>query len=129
RAWPFLGCALAGPLLAARFLPLARLLHAIPPLRVPAYSRCLPPAALALCVAGAFGIDLLLSRARLGKRTWAGLALATALSLAVAADGWTLTLWALLAGAVLVARWRPRWGAAALAGVLLLDLVPWSRSF
>jgi hypothetical protein len=129
RAWPFLGCALAGPLLAARFLPVAHLLHAIPPLRVPAYSRCLPPAALALCIAGAFGIDLLLSRARLGKRAWAGLALAAALSLAAAADGWTLTLWTLLAGAVLVARWRPRWGAAAFAAVLLLDLVPWSRSF
>jgi hypothetical protein len=129
RAWPFLGCAAAGPLLAARFLPLAHLLHAIPPLRIPVYSRCLPPASLALCVAGAFGIDLLLSRTRLRKRAWAGLALAAALSLAVAADGWTLALWALLAGAALTARWRPRWGAAALAGVLLLDLVPWSRSF
>jgi hypothetical protein len=129
RAWPFLGCAVAGPVLAARFLPVAHLLHAIPPLRVPAYSRCLPPAALALCVAGAFGIDLLFSRARLGSRGWVGLGLAAALSLAVAADVWTLALWALLTAAALMARWRPRWGAAALAGVLLLDLVPWSRSF
>ena len=47
----------------------------------------------------------------------------------MAADPWTLTLWGLLAGRRPVARWRPRWGAVALAGVLLLDLVPWSRSF
>jgi hypothetical protein len=129
RAWPFLGCALAGPLLAARFLPLTRLLHAIPPLRMLAWSRCLPPAALALCIAGAFGIDLLLSRSRLEGRAWVGFGLAAALSLAVVADAWTFALWALLAGAALAARWRPRWGAAALAAVLLLDLVPWSRSF
>jgi hypothetical protein len=129
RALPFLGCAAAGPLLAARFLPVAHLFHAIPPLRVPAYSRFLPPAALALCVAGAFGIDLLLSRRPLRPQAWVGLALAAAVSLAVAADGWTLLLWCLLAGAALAVRWRPRWGAVALAGVLLLDLIPWSQSF
>ncbi|HEY0554521.1 MAG TPA: YfhO family protein [Thermoanaerobaculia bacterium] len=129
RAWPFLGCAAAGPLLTARFLPLAHLLYAIPPLRIPVYSRFLPSAALALCLAGAFGIDLLLSRKRPRMGAWVGLALAAALSLGVAADGWTLALWGLLAVAALTMRWRPRWGAAALAGVLLLDLVPWSRAF
>ncbi len=129
RAWPFLGFAAASLVLASRFLPVAHLLHLIPPLRVPAYSRCLMPGALALCVAGAFGTDLLFSRARLGWRAWAGLALAAALSLAAAADAWTLTLWGLLGAAALIARWRPRWGAVALAGVLLADLVPWSRSF
>ncbi len=129
RAWPFLGFAAASLVLASRFLPVAHLLHLVPPLRVPAYSRCLMPGALALAVAGAFGTDLLISRARLGWRPWVGLALAAALSLAAAADGWTLTLWGLLAAAVLLVRWRPRWGALALAGVLLADLVPWSRSF
>ncbi len=128
RAWPFLGCAVAGLLLASRFLPLTHLLYLVPPLRVPAYARSLLPASLALCVAGAFGTDLLLSRLRLGRRAWVGLALAAAASLAAAADLWTLSLWALLAAAALTARWRPRWGAVALAGVLLLDLVPWSRS-
>src|SRR5436309_829886 len=103
-AWPFLGCAAAGPLLAARFLPLAHLLYAIPPLRIPIYSRFLPSASLALCLAGAFGIDLLLSRERLRIGAWVGLALAAALSLAVAADGWTLTLWGLLAAAALTMR-------------------------
>jgi hypothetical protein len=58
-----------------------------------------------------------------------GLALAAALSLALAADAWTLTLWGLLGAAALVARWRPRWGGVALAAVLLTDLVPWARSF
>lgn len=129
RAWPFLGFAAASLILASRFLPVAHLLHLVPPLRVPAWSRCLMPGALALCVAGAFGTDLLLSRVRLSRRAWMGLALAAALSLAAAADAWTLTLWALLGAAALIARWRPRWGAVALATVLLTDLVPWSRSF
>ena len=128
RAWPFLGFAVASLLLASRFLPLAHLLHLIPPLRVPAWSRCLMPGALALCVAGAFGTDLLLSRARPRWGAWVGLALAAALSLALAADAWTLTLWGLLGAAALVARWRARWGAVALAAVLLTDLVPWARS-
>ncbi|MFL6231607.1 MAG: YfhO family protein [Thermoanaerobaculia bacterium] len=129
RAWPFLGFAAASLLLASRFLPLAHLLHLVPPLRVPAWSRCLMPGALALCVAGAFGTDLLFSRARPRWGAWVGLALAAALSLALAADAWTLTLWGLLGAAALVARWRPRWGAVALAAVLLTDLVPWARSF
>jgi Bacterial membrane protein YfhO len=129
RAWPFLGFAAASLVLASRFLPVSHLLHLVPPLRVPAYSRCLMPGALALCVAGAFGTDLLLARVRLGWRAWVGLALAAAASLAAAADAWTLTLWALLGAAILMARWRPRWGAVALAAVLLADLVPWSRSF
>lgn len=129
RAWPFLGFAAASLILAARFLPTAYLLHLVPPLRVLAWARCLMPGALALCVAGAFGTDRLFSRVRPGWRAWVGLALAAALSLAAAADAWTLTLWALLGAAVLVARWRPRWGAVALAAVLLTDLVPWSRSF
>jgi hypothetical protein len=129
RAWPFLGFAAASLILAAHFLPTAYLLSLVPPLRVPAWARCLMPGALALCVAGAFGTDLLFSRMRLGWRAWVGLALAAALSLAAAADAWTLTLWALLGAAVLIARWRPRWGAVALAAVLLTDLIPWSRSF
>lgn len=129
RARPFLGFAAASLILAARFLPTAYLLHQVPPLRVLAWARCLMPGALALCVAGAFGTDLLLARTRPGWRAWVGLALAAALSLAAAADAWTLTLWALLGAAVLIVRWHPRWGAVALAAVLLTDLVPWSRSF
>ncbi|MFL6197332.1 MAG: YfhO family protein [Thermoanaerobaculia bacterium] len=128
RAWPFLGFAAVALLCASRFLPLAHLLYAIPPLRVPAYARMLMPAALGLSVAAAFGIDHLLSRRRL--RVWAlvAIAVAAALSLWTAADPWTWMLWGLLAAAVAVARWRPRWGAVAMAAVLVLDLVPWARS-
>ncbi|HEX9945500.1 MAG TPA: YfhO family protein [Thermoanaerobaculia bacterium] len=132
RAWPFLGFAIASLALAGRLLPLAILFHAIPPLRVPAWSRCLAPGALALCVAGAFGTDLLLCRLRSRSRrevlAWGGLGLAALASLAAAADGWTIGLWAGLAAACGLARLRPRWGAAALLAVLLMDLVPWSRS-
>jgi hypothetical protein len=129
RARPFLGFTVAGLLLAARFLPLAHLLHAVPPLRVPVYSRILPVVSLAICVTGAFGTDLLLRRgARSGAALWTALGLAALISLAVAADGWTIALWALLAIAAVAARWRPRWGGAALATLLLLDLIPWSRS-
>ena len=133
RVWPFLGFAVVGLFVVARFLPLAHLVYAVPPLRVPAYPRLLPVVAVALCLAGAFGTDLLLRRGRaLARRgfaaVWAALALAAGISLALAADGWTIFLWVLLAAAVAVARWRPRWGAAALAAVLLLDLLPWSHS-
>ncbi|HEV7785012.1 MAG TPA: YfhO family protein, partial [Thermoanaerobaculia bacterium] len=132
RAWPFLAFAGAGLLLAGRLLPLAQLLYAVPPLRVPAYPRLLPVISLALCVAGAFGMDLLLRRERARARSlaaiWASLALAALLSLAVAMDSWTVTLWALLAVAAAVAGRWPRWGPVALAAVLLLDLIPWSRS-
>jgi len=132
RAWPFIGFAGIGLLLAGHFLPLARLLYLVPLLRMPAYARLLPVVSLALCVAGAFGTDLLLRRRRSGWRgavaIWASLALAALISLAVASDSWTVALWALLAGAVALAGWRPRWGAVALAAVLLLDLIPWSRS-
>lgn len=132
RAWPFLGFAGAGLLLAGRLLPLAQLLYMVPPLRVPAYARLLPVVSLALCLAGAFGTDVLLCRKRSRSRgpaaIWAGLALAALLSLMAASDSWTLTLWVLLAVAAALASWRPRWGAVALAAVLLLDLIPWSRS-
>lgn len=132
RLWPFLGFAFASLLLAGRFLPLAIPFHAIPPLRVPAWSRCLLPGSLALCMAAAFGTDLLLAKARCRSRRavflWVGLGLAALASLAAAADGWTIGLWAGLAAACALAWWRPRWGAAALLTVLLADLVPWSRS-
>jgi hypothetical protein len=132
RARPFLAFAIAALLLAARPLPLAEFLFSIPLLRVPAYPRCLLPGSLALCIAGAFGLDLLFSRARMGVRrevlAWSGLALAALASLATVADGWTIGLWSALAVGFVVARLRPRWGAVALGAVLLADLVPWSRS-
>jgi len=127
RVRPFLGFAIAGLLLAARFLPLARLLYLLPALRMPAYQRGLLPVSLGLCVAGAFGIDAMFSRRREGL-AWIGLALAGLASLAAAADDWTMGLWAGLIVAFALTRLRPRWGAAALAVVLLIDLVPWSRS-
>jgi hypothetical protein len=132
RVWPFVGFAGAGLLLAGRLLPLAQLLYAVPALRMPAYARLLPVVSLALCLAGAFGTDLLLRRGRARSRSsaaiWASLALAALISLVVASDRWTVALWVLLAAAAALARQRPRWGAAALAAVLLLDLIPWSRS-
>lgn len=127
RLWPFLGFAVASLLLASRFLPLSSLLQLIPPLKVPAYSRCLVPGSLALCVAGAFGLDLLLARRRLAL-AWGGVALAALLSLWAAADPWTAGLWIGLAAAFALGIYRPRWGAVALGAVLLTDLMPWSRS-
>lgn len=132
RLWPFLGFAIASLLLAARFLPLSSLLELIPPLRVPAYSRCLVPGSLALCVAGAFGTDLLLFGKRRRALAWAGLGLAALLSLWAMTDDWTIFLWPALAVAFILGNLRPdvrpRLGAVALGAVLLIDLVPWSRS-
>ncbi|HEV8578056.1 MAG TPA: YfhO family protein [Thermoanaerobaculia bacterium] len=130
RVQPFLGFALVGLLLAARFLPLASVLYTVQALRVPAYARCLLPVSLALCVAGAFGFDFLASRLRPRRDAlaWTGLALAAVASLAAAADDWTMCLWAGIIAGLALTRVRARWGAAALAAVLLIDLVPWSRS-
>jgi membrane protein YfhO len=128
RSWPFLGFAALGSLLAAKLIPLAHVIHAVPGLRMLAYPRFLPVACLALSVAGAFGVDRLLFRRR-PRREWAAVAAAGGISLAVTADAWVLGLWAALGVALLVGRWRPRWGAVALAAVVLADLVPWGRSF
>lgn len=129
RAWPFLGFAAAGLLLAAQPIPVAHLTHAIQPLRAMAWSRFLPMACLALAVAGGMGVDRLLS-SRQRIRAWTALAAAAALSLAAHADGLTLMLWAGIAVAALAGGWRkPALGFAALAAVLVLDVGLWGRSY
>lgn len=154
RAVPFLLFAALALLLAARFLPLAVTLHAVPPLRAPAWARFLLVGCLALAVAGALGLDRLLGllgvrgavsgdrRARLARvAALAGFGVAAALSLAVRADALVVAVWSLLAAAVLLGlaatrqAWSPRAAARlrsmAVAGVALalgLDLLPWSRS-
>ncbi|HYO13680.1 MAG TPA: YfhO family protein, partial [Thermoanaerobaculia bacterium] len=131
RSRPFLGFAILSLVLVAKLIPLAHLVHAVPGLRMLAYPRFLPVVSLAFCVAGAFGLDRLLFR-RSRRREWAAwvaVAVAAAASLMVTADTWVLGLWAALAGGLFLGRWRPRWGAVALAAVLLADLVPWARSF
>jgi hypothetical protein len=141
RALPFLLFAGLALLLAARFLPFAHLLYAVPPLRVPAYERFLLVGCLALAVAAAFGTDLLLRQGRQNRRAsplrmGIALAIAAGISLAVQADGYVVLLWALLALAAMaaMAAWSfrspgRRWAVAALLGLaLLLDLVPWGRS-
>ena len=128
RAWPFLGFALASLLLAAQFVPVARVLHAVPALRAPAYARFLLAGCLALSVAGALGIDRLLSRRRGRLLPALALGAAAAISLALCHAPYVVFLWALLAGAALLGSFRPRWGMAVFALALLLDLVPWAQS-
>lgn len=127
RVRPFLGFAVLGLLVVARILPFARLVDAIPVLRLPTYARLLPIVSLALCLAGAFGIDAFISRHRWALAR-AGLGLATLTSLAVTADAWTVGCWLGLIGAFAATRFSARWGTMALAAVLLVDLVPWSRA-
>jgi hypothetical protein len=148
RVWPFVGFAAAVLLLVAGFLPLARLIHAVPALRVPAWSRMLPVSCLALAVAAAFGCDLLLygrglgrpasgepgdgdhGRRRLRRRglqVAAALAAAAAVSVAVDGAPEVLAVWGLIGAAALAARWRPAAGAWLLVLALGLDLAPWSQ--
>jgi hypothetical protein len=132
RLWPFAGFAAGGLLLAARFVPLAWILYAVPGLQVPAYQRFLVATSLALAVAGAFGVDAIRRRRKTAAgrpiAPWIGLGAAAAASLAVQADPWTAGLWLGLAAGFALLALRPRAGAAVLAVVLLTDLVPWSRS-
>lgn len=139
RLLPFLLFGIASLLLAAQPIPLALALHAFSFLKTVAWTRFLLVGCLALAIAGALGLDRLLARRRRGQRlpiaALAGLAVATALSLGVHADRWTVALWLLLALAVasgLAAGHRRAGRAASFAGlglVLLLDLVPWARGF
>ncbi|HBL31143.1 MAG TPA: hypothetical protein DD490_30320, partial [Acidobacteria bacterium] len=129
RVRPFLGFASVGLLLAAKFLPFALLIHQVDVLRTLAVARFLGVCTLALAVAAGLGLDRWLRRPRreIGLRLLA-LGGAAGLSLHGAADAWVVFLWVLIAAAVPVAAWRPRWGAVVLGAALLLDLVPWSHS-
>jgi hypothetical protein len=127
RVWPFLGFALAGLLIAAQFLPIAWILYGVPPLRALAYPRFLLVGSLGLSIAGAFGVDRLLAMRRRRLVPLLAVGAAAAVSLALNPAPWMLFLWALLAGAALLAPVRPRWAATALGAVLLLDLVPWAQ--
>jgi len=131
RAWPFLGFALASLLIAAQFLPVAWVLYGVPALRAISYPRFLLVGCLGLSIAGALGIDRLLAPGQ-RRRILPLLALgaATALSLAQNHAPWIVALWTLLAAAAAAALFRllrPRWTAAGLGLVLLLDLFPWAR--
>lgn len=128
RAWPFLGFGLASLLLAAQWIPFAHLIYAVSALKAVAWSRFLLVGCLALAIAGGMGIDALRDR-RYRIAALIALIGAAALSLAAHADGFTILLWVLMALSMFAAWRRPAWGAAGLAAVLLLDLVPWSRGF
>src|SRR5258708_12467445 len=60
RVWPFFGFAVAALLLVAGFLPVVRVIYAVPLLRVPAWPRLLPVGCLGIAIAAAFGWDLML---------------------------------------------------------------------
>src|SRR6266545_788806 len=128
RVWPFLGFAILGFFLAGELIPFAALIHSVDALQLVCYRRFLSVSVLALAIAGGFGIDQWL---RIRKR-WVlclvVLILTAALSLSVHPDQDVVRIWLLIGVATALAAWRPRWGAAALAAALLLDLVPWAWS-
>lgn len=139
RAWPFLGFALASLLVAAQFLPVARLLFMVPALRAPAYTRFLLVGCLALAIAGALGFDRLFSRRpsfRKGRLVPA-LALGAAAVISLIQDQSlpVVLLWVLLLAAAALGvfhrrlglRLGKRLGMVGLGLVLLLDLVPWAQ--
>ncbi|MGE5234368.1 MAG: YfhO family protein [Acidobacteriota bacterium] len=122
--WTFAAVVL---LLGVGFLPLARLLWIVPPLRLPEYARFEPAAVAALCAAAALGLDAVL---RAGRRRALGLVflIVAAASLALRWSPLVAGAWALLALFVALA---PRWRRAALGAAiaaLALDLVPWGRT-
>ncbi|MBV8199433.1 MAG: hypothetical protein JOZ15_02310, partial [Acidobacteria bacterium] len=130
RARPWLFFVILSLLLSAGFVPFVLLLEVVPPLRLPAYTRLLPVACLALAVAGGYGTDLLLRRglpSAARVRVAAGLGLAAAMSLAADRSPYVLLLWGLLAAAALLAPWWRRLAFAVLALGLGLDLVPWAQ--
>ncbi|HEV8241189.1 MAG TPA: YfhO family protein [Thermoanaerobaculia bacterium] len=126
-AAPFLIAWLAALVLTSRFVPLEQLIFRIPPLRVPELSRLLAFGSLGLAVAAALGVEQL-GRAR-RRVPLALLACAALLPALILTPRWEIVLLVVgtAAGVSLVAAHRARAGVALLAGVLLLDLVPWGR--
>lgn len=133
RAWPFLGFAVVSLLLVSRFIPFARLIDAVEPLRAPAYPRFLLVGCLALAVAGGMGWDRLFTSDRRRLAPALALAAAMALSLAGHTDPYVLFLWGLIVAGGVIGLAAPGWhlrrlGLAVLAVGLLFDQVPWARS-
>jgi hypothetical protein len=126
RSAPLLAFGTIVLFLAVGFLPFLHLLWPVPVLRLPEYSRFEPAAILALCLAGALGLDHLLcsplSRRRLAVTVLVSVvSLWLAVKVSVAAASGFLVL-SMLAAA------RSRRFAFALALLAVgVDLVPWGR--
>ncbi|MEO8503352.1 MAG: YfhO family protein [Acidobacteriota bacterium] len=100
---------------------------------VPEYSRFVPVAALAFCLAGGFGFDALLKGRVRARRGLLALAAAIALAFSVRRSEHAQLCWALLAAATLLAlprglRWRQAAGAMLLVAAVV-DGVRWGRNF
>jgi hypothetical protein len=134
RSLPLLAFAALSFLLGAEFRPLDRIVHLIPGLGAVAFNRFLPEVALALGLTGALGLGALL-RSRAWSLTWAGPAVAAALSLAIHPDAHLVILWTGLLGGLLLHRalrsGRLSGGIVSglLAALLLADLLPWGWDF
>jgi hypothetical protein len=128
RAWPFLGFAVCGFLLVAELAPFAALLHSSDLLQLMCSRRFLGVSTLALTIAGGLGIDHLLRRRKGWLLPLSVLLIVALLSLNSHPDPHVMAIWSVIAVAVALTVWRPRWGAAALGAALLLDLVPWAQS-
>lgn len=131
-----LGLVLALLLFWCAILVLAALPLALPPLlhfiAVPEYSRFVPVAGLALCLAAGLGLDALLRGAAGTGAAIAGLIVGTAAGLTVRHSEHALLCWALLVPAALLAlRPSPRWRRAAGWAVLVVatfDGMRWGRT-
>jgi len=126
RTVPLFVFGAVGCFLSARLIPLERVLLSLPGIKIIVFNRILPVVALCLCLAGALGLGRLLSR-RPGRIPVFVAAGAAVTSFVVAPSVSVAILWTLLFTALLLARWRPRVGLAAMTFVVLLDLVPWAR--
>jgi len=123
---PLVVFAVTGMVLAMQFVPVERVLRALPGVRFIVVNRVLPVVALCLCILAAIGLSRLLSR-RPGRPVWVAALTAAAISLAIAPSPGVMLLWLILIGGVVLGRWKPRLATAVLGFVMLLDLVPWAR--
>ncbi len=121
----FVFCAV-GCFLSARPIPVELVLLSIPGINIIVFNRILPVVALCLCLVGALGLGRLLS-GRPGRNSVLAAVGAAVASVFVAPSAALVILWMLLIAALLVARWRPPVGLAAVTFVVLVDLVPWAR--
>jgi hypothetical protein len=122
---PLVVFVVAALIVAAEFVPFARLCASWPVLRMPAYPRGLLVSSLALSLAGALGLDQLRRAPRFALYGAGGVI--AALALAADHSPWAVALWVGVGLAASVTVRREALGLLLLTGVGFVDLVVWSN--
>jgi hypothetical protein len=127
RLVPLVVFAGVGLLFVMSFAPLQLITLSVPLLKSYASPRMQLIVNLCLCACAAIGLTRALRRDHRAV-VWISIVIAATVSLVAAPTTSIVVLWVMIAGAAVLARYRPRWAEIVLCLVLLADLLPWARS-